>query len=447
MKQQGTSETGPLVLLYMKFIIKKTEKLNGVCTIPSSKSETIRALVFAALGSGQSEIRKFLDCEDTRTTIQVLKNLGVQTTQKDELILIKSMGLPMKIKNTHINTGNSGITTRFILPVLGLRDDTELPLVFDCGNQMRRRPIQPLVNALNKLGMKITFIKKRGECPLLVKGALRGGTVSVNGLTSQYLSALLMSLPLAPKDSVITVKNLHERPYVEMTLEFLKNLGVSLSHQKIKNMDIYKIEGRQKYRGFHRSISGDFSSASCLIVAGCLVSGKVVLKNLDIKSAQGDKRLITILRKMGADIKIAENKIIIHGGRKLIGIAIDANDVPDLVPALAVVATCAHGKTRIYNVTQARLKETDRIKSMTLGLRRLGARVEEFKDGLTTYQSELHGRTVRGFDDHRTVMALTVAGMVARGTTIVTNAEVVNKTFPKFYRLMRSLGGNISLKK
>ena len=431
----------------MKFIITKTKEINGAQIIPGSKSETIRALVCALLAKGKSEINNFLDCEDSKTALKALKVLGASAIRQSNQVIIKSAGLPIKTKAKKINTGNSGITTKFILPVLGLRENNDLPVIFDCGKQMRERPIIPLLNALNNLGMNITFLKKYGSCPLVVKGTLVGGTTSVDGNISQYLSALLLSLPLSPSDSVITVKNLKERPYMEMTLQFLDNLGVSYSHDKVKNTDIYKIKGRQKYSGFKKNISGDFSSASYLIAAGCLIKGKITLEGLNMESPQGDKKLIEILKKMGADIKISKTKkkISILGGEKLIGISIDANDVPDLVPTLAVIGTYAKGKTKIYNVAQARIKETDRIKSMSLGLRRMGARVKEYKDGLTVYENALKGCTVKGFDDHRTVMAFVIAGMIAEGKTTVTDAEAVNKTFPNFYQLIKALGANIKL--
>lgn len=437
----------------MKYIIEKTKKLNGRQIMPSSKSETIRALVLALFSEGKSEINNFLDCEDSKTALKVLKVLGVSAVHQSNQVIIKSAGLPIKIKIKKINTGNSGITTRFILPILGLRENNDLPIIFDCGAQMRARPIISLVNALNNLGMKIIFLEKNGNCPLLVRGSLAGGTTSVDGITSQYLSALLLSLPLAPSDSIITVKNLHERPYVEMTLRFLKDLRISFSHKKIKNINIYKIRGQQKYSGFKKSISGDFSSASCLLAMGCLIPGEIILEGLDMKSPQGDKKFIEILQKMGADIKIsnlsavagAEEKIRIRGGKKLTGISIDANDIPDLVPALAVVGTYAKGKTKIYNVAQARIKETDRIKSMSLGLSRMGAKVEEHKDGMTVYESALTGCEVKGFNDHRTVMAFAVAGMIAEGKTTVTDAEAVSKTFPNFYQLVKALGADIKL--
>ncbi|MEK7161078.1 MAG: 3-phosphoshikimate 1-carboxyvinyltransferase, partial [Patescibacteria group bacterium] len=279
----------------------------------------------------------------------------------------------------------------------------------------------------------------------LVRGRLLGGKAEVAGNTSQYLSALLLSLPLAPKNSEIRVKNLRERPYVNMTLKWLKDLNIKYSVKRIKNVDIYTIKGGQNYKPFKKVIPGDFSSASCMLAAACLIPGTVVLKGLDVNDAQGDKKLLEILKKMGAELKISKNQILVKGGHKLKSLDINASDIPDLLPALAVIGTKAEGKTKIYNVPQARIKETDRIKSMLEGLRRMKAKTIEHKDGLTIYSGKLNGEVVKGFKDHRTVMAMSVAAMLAEGRTVITNAESINKTFPQFYAILKTLGADIKL--
>lgn len=292
---------------------------------------------------------------------------------------------------------------------------------------------------------------------MIVKGSLIGGNAKVDGITSQYLSALLMSLPLAQKDSVISVKNLHERPYVEMTLKWLDDFGIKYFHSRLKNIDRYKIKGRQTYKYFKRQIPGDFSSASYFLAAGALIGKPIAIKGLDMNDPQGDKRLVDILRKMGANVQILKSSVIVGAGfsrpsiaggqaRPLRGIKINANDIPDLVPTLAVLGTMAKGKTEITNVKQARLKETDRLHSMAEGLRAMGARIIEKKDGLVVYQSKLKGTSVKGYNDHRTVMALTLAGMLAEGQTVISDAQAVDKTFPEFYRLMKKLGAKIIIK-
>ncbi|MEK7067781.1 MAG: 3-phosphoshikimate 1-carboxyvinyltransferase, partial [Patescibacteria group bacterium] len=278
-------------------------------------------------------------------------------------------------------------------------------------------------------------------------GKLRGGKAEVDGTTSQYLSALLFALPLAENDSEITVKKLNERPYAEMTARWLEDQAIEYRWEKKNGYDVIFIKGRQKYHSFKKIIPGDFSSASYLIAAGVLRGEEVRVQGLDFGDPQGDKRLVEIFKKMGADIQYKNNELVIHGGKKLSGRRIDCNDIPDMVPTLAIIATQATGRTELFNAPQARLKETDRIHSICDGLTRLGARVEELEDGLIVYESALIGAEVKGYNDHRTVMALALAGLIAKGTTKIDTAESISKTFPNFVVLMRKLGAKIEMVK
>jgi 3-phosphoshikimate 1-carboxyvinyltransferase len=433
----------------MNFLIRTTQTLQGKVTVPGSKSQTIRAILFALLAKGESVLHNLLDSDDTRDAIQACEQLGAVFTPNDtrekNMMLIKSAGLPLQSKtSTTIHTGNSGITTRFLMPLLGFRQNPE-PIILDCSEQMRARPIDSLVNALKHLGLDIKYLKNINQLPISISGNIIGGETEVDGLTSQYLSALLIALPLAPKDSIVIVKDLHERPYMEMTLQSLDKHKIIYKHTRDSdtNKDIFYITANQSYQPSDYSIPGDFSSASYLIAAGVLLKGKIQLYGLELHDPQGDKRLINILQSMGANIQIESDHLLIQGNYPLKGIRIDANDIPDLLPTLAVIGTQAEGKTEIYNVKQARIKETDRIHSMTEGLRRMGAQIDEHDDGMTVYHSTLHGAHVNGFEDHRTVMALSIAGMLATDMTIIEGSEAVNKTFPSFISLMRSLGANM----
>ncbi len=279
-----------------------------------------------------------------------------------------------------------------------------------------------------------------------------GGDVSVNGLTSQYLSALLFALPFAKHDSSIVVENLHERPYMEMTLKWLDFCGLRYQHTYTPakdekfSRDIFTIPSGQIIQNFAVDIPSDFSSASTLIAAGVLLPGKIELYGLDFEDSQGDKRLVDILKEMGADIIIHGKRLSISGGKKLNGIKINANDIPDLLPVLSVIGTQAQGKTEIINVAQARIKETDRIHSMMEGLKKMNAKIIEHDDGLTIEESQLSGAHVKGYDDHRTVMAYTLAGMLAQGVTSITDNEAINKTYPDFISHMKLLGANLEVR-
>ena len=431
----------------MHLTAEKTLSLRGKVIPPGSKSQSIRGIVFSLLALGESSLLNVLDSDDTQAAMRICTALGAEVTMTQNALKIKSHGLPLITSTTEINSSNSGITTLFILPLLGLRENCSSPIILNCGEQMRARPVKSLIDALCNLGMNIQYITQKDQLPISITGQLKGGITEVDGINSQYLSALLISLPCAKNNSIITVKNLHERPYVNMTLNFLKQQGIDYTHQLINNVDTFHIRGNQRYTPIHKVIKGDFSSASCLIAASALIPSEVELQGLDYDDSQGDKRLISILQEMGAKIVIEQDKIRVNSNKPLTGIRIDANDIPDLVPAIAVIATQATGKTEIYNVTQARIKETDRIHSMTDGLRKMGAKIEEHEDGMTIYQSKLHGAYVEGFGDHRTVMALTVAGMIASGTTTITDGEAINKTYPKFVETIQSMGGNVSFDK
>ncbi len=428
-----------------RLLVQKTPSLSGLATPPSSKSHSIRALILALLAKGESVLTNPLDCSDMQDAMRICTQLGANLSVDGDTVCVNSSGLPLQESAQIINSGNSGISTHFVMPLLGLRKEVEKPIILDCGEQMRARPIAPLVNALRALGLRINYLDKEGQLPISVCGPLSGGVTEVDGITSQYLSALLVSLPCAPLDSEITVSDLHERPYVEMTLDWLKRLGIRYQHVAIDNRDIYHIPGRQNYSAFKATIAGDFSSASYLIAAAVLGNGRVELRGLDMQDPQGDKRLVYLLQEMGAAIEISGQGLIIEGGHPLKGLKIDADDIPDLLPALAVIGTYASGKTELTNVRQARIKETDRIHSMSEGLSRMGAKVTVYEDGMTIYPSALQGATVKGYNDHRTVMALAVAGLRAEGQTEIDDAHAVNKTFPNFVSLMQSLGAQMEV--
>ncbi len=430
----------------MKLAINPIKRLHGTITLPSSKSQSIRALLLAVLAKGKTTLLNVLDSDDTNVAKLVCTLFGIKILSDKEVLEIESSGLPLSLKENKINTGNSGITTRFVLPMLGLRANSDSQIFFDCGDQMRQRPITSLIQALNNLGMEIKSANDDGCCPLLVAGKLIGGKTQVDGLTSQFVSALLLSLPCAANDSEIVVKNLHERPYVEMTLEWLRGQDIQFTHYRPNNTeDIFTITGGQNYHSFKKQIPADFSSASYPLAAAVLIPGEVSLQGVDMEDQQGDKRLVDILKQMGADIEIQNSELIVKGGKKLHGVEIDANDIPDMVPTLAVIGTQTEGGIKIVNVKQARFKETDRIHSMAVELKKMGATIEEMPDGLIVKQSNLFGQKVHGYSDHRTIMALAVAGLMAKGQTEIDTAEGINKTFPNFVELMNMLGCEIEV--
>ena len=432
----------------MELIARKTKFLQGTLIPPGSKSHAIRGLLVSMLAKGKSVLHNLPESDDVNTAINVCRQLGVVVEHNQHHTHIISQGVPLRSTVNCLHSGNSGITTRFLLPMLGLRRLKNQVITLDCDQQMRQRPMRPLIEALQSLGLTINYLNHPGQLPISVQGQLKGGHVNIDGLTSQYLSALLLALPCAEYDSVIRVLDLHERPYVDMTLSLLKKNNIRYFHETVGNDDIFKIPSKQSWPIQQTHIAGDFSSASYLIAAAVLIPGMVTLHGMDMTDPQGDKKLVTLLKLMGANISVDEKykKLVIHGGHPLQGMDIDGNDIPDLLPTLAVIGTQAQGCTRINNVGHVRIKETDRIHSMVEGLTRLGAKIQAAEHHVIIQNSSLLGAAgLNGYGDHRTVMALALAGIIAQGQTSITGAEAINKTFPQYVQMMQSLNANMEV--
>lgn len=259
--------------------------------------------------------------------------------------------------------------------------------------------------------------------------------------SSQYLSSLLMNCPFAAGDTEIIITKLNEKPYVDITLAWLDMLGVKYENHDYKR---FEIPGRQKIKGFEYEVPGDFSSATFFFCAAALAGKNVRIEGLNLSDQQGDKKVIDFLKQMGAEIEITDKAIIV-GKAKLKGVELDLNATPDALPALAVTACFAEGTTRLVNVEQARIKETDRIKVMACELNKLGGKVKELPDGLEIQHRPLHGGEVEGHDDHRVVMAMSVAGLMTSEPVKINGAEAAAVTFPNFVELMNNLNAKMTI--
>ncbi|MBN1845185.1 MAG: 3-phosphoshikimate 1-carboxyvinyltransferase [Sedimentisphaerales bacterium] len=415
-------------------------RLRGSIAIPGSKSHTIRAVALASLAAGQSEILDPLDSADTRAAVECYRRLGARIeTDNPGRWLIQGMEGRPACPDTVIDVANSGTTLRFAIGSAALL--AEGAAVFTGDAQIRSRPAGPLLDSLNELGARCFSTRGNGKSPIVVQGRLTGGRTSIAAVTSQYLSCLLIHAPLAEHETIIEVTQLNEKPYVEMTLRYLDEQGIQYERE---GYDRFRFAGGQGYRAFSKRIPADFSSATFFFCAGAILEADIVLEGLDFSDAQGDKAVVEILRQMGADIRIDGRQVRVKPG-ELRGMDIDMNAIPDALPALAVVACFARGRTRLHNVPQARLKETDRIAVMAAELAKLGARVSEQPDGLTIEPASLHAGDLQGHGDHRIVMALALAGMAVPGTTTIDTAEAVSVTFPEYPRLMQQLGAEMEL--
>jgi 3-phosphoshikimate 1-carboxyvinyltransferase len=424
----------------MELRIRKSV-LNGRVRIPASKSHTIRAVAIAALADGKSFIRNPLKSSDALSAAAAYNALGADIDTKDDLcwVVTGSAG-NIECDKEMIDIGNSGTTLRLAAGSAALTSANG-PICFTGDHQIQRRPVEPLLKALNDLGAKCRTVKGNGCAPIEIHGTLKGGYTQIECITSQYLSSLLMCCPLAEGDTEIDVTLLNEPDYVKITTDWLDWQGIE--YEKISPLK-YNVRGAQKYCAFDKEIPADFSSATFFLCAAALGGGEVTIEGLDYSDSQPDKAVVEYLRRMGADIRI-ENGDTIVSSSGLTGIDIDMNGTPDALPMMAVVGAFAEGTTRLLNVPQARKKETDRIACMAAELKKMGADIEELPDGLVINSSSLKAAVVDGNDDHRIVMSMAVAGMLTGGETTVKTAEAMNITFPTFTELMRSIGVDIEL--
>ena len=423
----------------MKLNVQKST-LTGRVSIPGSKSHTIRAVALGALAQGDSFIWAPLDSADTHAAVQCYRKLGAQIdTQDPQCWKVEGTGARLRAPQDIIDVANSGTTLRIGMGSAALLTEGQVIMTGD--QQIRSRPVGPLIKSLNDLGADCTSYSGNGKAPITIRGPLTGGATAIEAITSQYLTSLLINTPLAPNDTIINVTQLNEKPYVEMTLRYLDEQGIKYDNQDFRR---FVIKGRQHYRAFNKQIPADFSSATFFLCAGAILDGELILEGLDFTDTQGDKDVVDILNNMGADIHIEDHQVKISSG-ELKGMEVDMNAIPDALPALAVVACFAEGPSKLYNVAQARLKETDRIAVMTAELSKMGADIQEMPDGLIIKPARLKPAELDGRYDHRVVMALSLAGMAVEGTSTIDTAEAVNVTFPGYVKLMQSAGGRLEL--
>lgn len=408
--------------------------LSGSVQVPASKSHTIRALLIASFAEGTSRIRRPLYSADTLSCLDACRKLGALIEDREDGWEVLSP-IPFGTgDDVYIDVGNSG-TSLYLLTALAAVIGRKVH--FDGDEQIRSRSADRLLDALKALGAEIESSEK-GCAPYWVKGPLKGGECSIECPTSQYLSALLLAAPLlqgADRECIIKVPLLMEQPYAEMTLKWMEKQSITWKQQEMRE---FTISGGQKYNSFDEAIAADFSSATFFFCAAALTGSSLLIKGLDMEDSQGDKDVLKYLEAMGAVVNHKGNGIEVSGG-DLKGVELDLNDTPDALPAIAVTACYAAGETRIVNVPQARMKETDRISVMTEELRKMGAEIEETPDGMIIQGSPLTGSTVKGHGDHRVVMALSIASLGAAGETKIDTAEAVNITYPGFFEQLEAL--------
>ncbi len=413
---------------------------HAVVSVPGSKSQTNRALLVAALADGRSTIRGAVYSDDSQVFVESLQRLGFAVHADEQATTIEVGGLGGRIPADHAElfVGNSGTTARFLTAFLSLGRGTYL---LDGTSRMRERPIGELLDALRAMGADLEPVHGNGCPPVRVRAVgLRGGEVPVDASRSgQFLSALLMTAPYADQDVALRlVVPAVSLPYIEMTLSMMAQWGIAVEHP---DPDRYVIRsGQRATRHTPMTYRPDASGASYFLAAAALTGGTVRVRNLGLAVEQGDLGFVDILERMGCTVRREGADIEVTGPDRLRGIDLDLNGLSDLTMTLAAIAPFASGPVIIRNIAHIREKESDRLAATATELRRLGAQVEEWPDGLAIQPSALHGASIHTYDDHRMAMAFALPGLLVPGV-LIEDQGCVAKTFPDYFIRLESLRG------
>jgi len=418
-------------------------RVGGRARAPPSKSYTHRAILAAGYSDGAA-VADPLVSADTRATMRTVEAFGgrVDRATGDRRLDVEGFDGRPGVPEDVIDCANSGTTMRLATACAALADGLT---VLTGDGSLRSRPQGPLLDAVEQLDGRAESTRDNGQAPLVVGGGVDGGTVSIPGdVSSQYVTALLMAGAVTDAGITIDLETaLKSAPYVDITLEVLADFGIEAT----ETADGYRVPGGQAYgRDAAYAVPGDFSSMSYLLAAGAVAGGDGVVVEGARPSAQGDSAIVDVLERMGADVTWdREDGEITVRESDLSGVEVAVGDTPDLLPTIAVLGAVADGETRIVDCEHVRYKETDRVSAMATELEKLGAAVTEEHDVLTVHggDSRLRGATVAGHDDHRIVMALSVAGLVAEGTTTVQGADHVDVSFPGFFDVLYDLGAEL----
>ncbi|MHA1237880.1 MAG: 3-phosphoshikimate 1-carboxyvinyltransferase [Candidatus Odinarchaeia archaeon] len=429
----------------MKILVEPTFNREGEVTAPPSKSHTHRAATIALLASGKTTIDNPLKAGDTLATLNACKLFGAKILEENERWVISPPRVLVAPKNP-INAVNSGTTIRFMTAIAV---HAEGETILTGTPSLQKRPMQPLIDALNSLGAECESVNKNGFPPVRVKGKkIKGGYTKIPGsISSQFISALLISLPLAQNDTTIEIiGELKSKPYVEMTIKVMDEFGVHVySEDKMRR---FIIPGGQKYKGRKYRVPGDFSSATFLMAAAVLTNSTITVKGLNFDVPHADKFFIDVLKKMGANIELdyKEGCIKVKPSGRLTGIQVNCKDSPDLIPILSVTAAYAEGKTLITGAEHVRYKESNRLKVMTEELLKMGANIKETEDGLEIEgKKQLTGSSkLEAHGDHRVFMALTIAALAAEGKSLVNGYETAKDSYPSFLEDLKLIGFKVS---
>lgn len=404
-------------------------RVHGTLTPPSSKSYAQRALAVSLLAGGVTVLRKLDFCQDTLSALGCIHTLGAEVVEVDASTL--SIGGSLAPRERTLHVGESGLASRLFTPIATLHNQ---PIRIVGRGSLLERPMQMMIEPLRQLGA--TVKDNHGYLPFEVCGPLRGGEAKVDGsVSSQFITGLLLALPMAPIDTTLHVERAVSTPYLDMTIDTAARFGVDIFHRDYCE---FYIPGGQCYRGIDLTIEGDWSAAAMLLVAGA-VAGEVRVENISALSKQADTAILDALARAGAEV-IIEGDSITTSQRDLHGFEFDATQCPDLFPALAALAAAAEGETTLYGTSRLTHKESNRAKTIAEEFQKIGIAVDISEENVMRIQGgRIHATEVESHNDHRIAMALAVAGLMSDGEMRIHGAECVAKSYPDFFEQLESI--------
>jgi 3-phosphoshikimate 1-carboxyvinyltransferase len=426
-------------------ILPISHPLNATVRVPGSKSLTNRALLVASLARGTTQLTNALFSDDSRYFAKALQTLGfdIQLDEARHEMTVTGLGGKIPASKAELFIGNAGTAARFLSAFLTLGHGE---YILDGEPRMRERPIGDLVDSLAQLGAVISPLTLRERdgvreiCPpvRIAANGLPGGKTKIAGdISSQFLSALLMTAPYAQSPIEIeVVTELNSKPYVDMTIAIMKDFGVEIERDGYKHFTVHP----NAYSLIpDYPIESDASAASYFFAAPAICGGTVKVENITRKSVQGDIAFLDVLQKMGCVVEETDHCVLVTGHSSLAGLDVDMRDIPDTAQTLAAIAPFASSPTRIRGIASARVKETDRVHATCTELARLGVKVDEHPDGMTIYPTfNFQPANVQTYNDHRMAMAFSLIGLRFDGVTIE-NPSCVSKTFPNFFEVLAQL--------
>ena len=411
--------------------IPRTGPLDATVTAPPSKSYSVRALLLGAMAEGVTTITNCLDADDTRYAFEALRTIGFDVSGSFQRELYIGPRISMSSNEVPVLIGNAGTAMRFFTGWLAF---TPGRFLLDGEERMRERPIGDLVEVLMQLEAEVEYAGVEGYPPLRIRGKrMRGGfDVTISAATSsQFVSALMLGGATLPDGITLRVSSMASGPYIDITADILTTFGVPV-HRAGNTIEVHAARiQRPEYR-----VEGDYSSASYWFAAAAATGGTLRVRGLPVPTAQGDAGFLDILSAMGCTVDVGDGEISVSGPAQLRGGTFDCNETPDIVPTLAAIAPLASSPVEIVNVANLRVKESDRLATVTSELRRLGAVVEERPDALLINPGWNDApAVVETHNDHRIAMAFAIAGL-ARGNVTIAKEQVVSKSYPRFWKTL-----------